>query len=43
MLVVYFVTNEAITYTDLDSKEESLIAWKNSVTLVYKQEYSVRK
>lgn len=43
MFVVYFVTNEAITYKDQDSKEESIIAWKNRDTVVYKQEYSVRK
>jgi hypothetical protein len=43
MFVVYFVKNEAIIYTDLNSKEESLITLKNRVTVVYKQDYSVRK
>jgi len=33
---VYFVTNEAITYTDQHSKEESLFARKNKDSLVYK-------
>jgi len=40
---VYFVTNEAITYTDQHSKEESLFARKIKNTVVYKQEYGVRK